>query len=553
MFIQPITHNLEIIFMNKLLYIVILCFCALSVKAQLSPKVPSETPRLVVGIVIDHFKSDYIHRYSQLLSEGGFKRLISAGTYCKDTRYPYEYSQSGIDHASIYTGTNPSFHGVISQTWYNRLLNKEESCVKDANVKLLIDRTGEIGKSAKNLLASTLGDQIKLSSIYSKVLGVAIEDKAAIFSAGHAADAAYWYDTLSGQFISSTYYLDNLPNWVNQFNDKKFTDFYLNRSWTPYDGGVKNNISDRLKAKLNLNTDFSYDLRKMKKTQGYKSLTGTPFANMLVKDFAISCIVNQNMGKDDDVDLLSINFSFLNDKHKQYSPFSPEMLDTFIRLDKDIEHLLKFLDKQLGMENVLVFLTTAQAASYTKENMNKNNMPTGYFSMYNCVALLKSYLNITYGSGNWIQTYDSQQIYLNHKLIEDSKYTIKEIQDKVSSFIIQFSGVAKTITAHTLANSNFTHGVLKRVQASFNQKRSGDIFICLESGWRHALKDQRDRTTQYSYTTQVPLLWYGWKIQRSIISRKISIEDIVPSISNFLNLPVSPACEGFTIPELTKF
>jgi len=539
--------------MNKLLYIVILCLSVFSLRAQISPKVASETPKLVVGIVIDHFKSDYIHRYSQLLTEGGFKRLIAGGSYCKDTRYAYKYSQTGIDHASIYTGTNPSFHGIVSDKWYNRLLGKEISSVSDKQVKLLGAKDNNIGQSAKHLLAISLGDQIKLSNIYSKVVGVAIDNKAAMFSAGHAADAAYWYDSLSGRFISSTYYLDNLPNWVNQFNEKKLADFYLNRLWVPFDGGNKSNLSDRLLAKFKLNTDFAYDLKKAKKIYSYRSLVTTPFANMLVKDFAISAIINQNMGLDDDVDMLNINFSFLNDDHKKFSPFSPEMLDVFIRLDKDIEHLLNFLDTQVGMENVLVFLTADQAANYTKENMDTNNMPTGYFSMYNCVALLKSYLNITYGSGNWIQTYDSQQIYLNHKLISGSKYSLEEIQNKVSSFIIQFSGVAKTITANTLSNSNFTHGVIKRVQSSFNQKRSGDVFICLESGWRHSIKDDRDKVSEYSYTTQVPLFWYGWKIKRSVISRKVGIEDIVPTISNFLNIPVSPACEGSTIPELLKY
>lgn len=520
--------------------------------AQRTRKIPSEKPKLVVGIVVDHLRADYFFRYSNLLGEGGFKRLMNQGTYCKNSKFSYLYSQTGPDHASIFTGTTPAYHGIISNGWYNRLSGDLELAREDVQTEFVGIESEEKGSSPKKLLASTLGDEIKLFNSHSRVIGVALNCESAIFSAGHAADGAYWMDDFSGKFITSSYYQDTLYNWVKEFNEKKFPDFYLNRVWTPFDGGNEVSASDKLLGKVGLNNEFYYDLNKEKKAHGYKAIKATPFGNMLVKDFAISAIINENLGKDDDADFLSVTFSCLGDKHRELSPFAPEMLDNFIRLDRELEHFLSFLDEQIGMENVLVFVTADQSANYTPENLSEQKIPNGYFSTYNAIALLKSYFNILYGNGEWVLGYDSQQIYLNHQLIEDSKLSVRNLQMKAAEFLIQFSGVATTTTANSLVNSNYTHGILQKVQRSFNQKRSGDVLLTLEPGWMHKIKDERDKIAQYSYTNQVPLFWYGWKIKRSTISRSVIIEDIVPTISNFLNISIPSGCDGNPIEGLVN-
>ncbi|PKQ65677.1 hypothetical protein BZG02_01335 [Labilibaculum filiforme] len=520
--------------------------------AQSARKIPSEKPKLVVGIVVDHLRADYYFRYSHLLGDGGFKRLMNQGTYCKNSKFSYLYSQTGPDHASIFTGTPPAYHGIISNGWYNRLSGELELAKEDKNVKLVGIDSKEKGSSSKKMLASTLGDEIKLFNSHSRVISVALNCESALFSAGHAADGAYWMDDQSGKFITSSYYQDTLYNWVKEFNEKKFTDFYLNKTWTPFNGSNKPKVSDKLLGKVGLNTEFFYDLNKEKKEQGYKAIKTTPFGNMLVKDFAIASVINENLGKDDDADFLSVTFSCLGDKHRELSPFAPEMLDNFIRLDKELEHLLSFLDEQIGMENVLIFVTADQSANYTPENLIEQNIPNGYFSTYNAIALLKSYFNILYGNGEWVLGYDSQQVYLNHQLIEDSKLSVIDLQIKAAEFLIQFSGVATTTTANSLVKSNYTHGVIQKVQRSFNQKRSGDVMLTLEPGWMHSIKDERDEIAQYSYTNQVPLFWYGWKIKRSVISRSIYIEDIVPTISSFLNISIPSGCDGNPIHELVN-
>ena len=520
--------------------------------AQNARKIPSEKPKLVVGIVVDHLRADYFFRYSNLLGDGGFKRLMNQGTYCKNAKFSYLYSQTGPDHASIFTGTPPAFHGIISNGWYNRLSGELELAKEDSETKLVGIESEEKGISPKKMLASTLGDEIKLFNSRSRVVGVALNCESALFSAGHAADGAYWMDDLSGKFITSSYYQDTLYNWVKEFNEKKFADFYLNRVWTPFNDGNAPSVSDKLLGKVGLNNQFFYDLNKEKREHGYKAIKKTPFGNMLVKDFAISAIINENLGKDDDADFLSVTFSCLDEKHRDLSPFAPEMIDNFIRLDQELEHFLSFLDEQIGLENVLVFVTADQSANYTPENLSAQNIPNGYFSTYNAIALLKSYFNILYGNGEWVLGYDSQQVYLNHQLIEDSKLSIIDLQTKAAEFLIQFSGVATTTTANSLVKSNYTHGILQKVQRSFNQKRSGDVMLTLEQGWMHKIKDERDEIAQYSYTNQVPLFWYGWKIKRSVISRSVYIEDIVPTVSSFLNISIPSGCDGNPIEELVN-
>lgn len=536
---------------GSLLFILLL-FTIQFVSAQGTRKIPSEKPKLVIGIVIDHLRADYFFRYSNLLGEGGFKKLMNQGTYCKNSKFSYLYSQTGPDHASIFTGTPPAFHGIISNGWYNRLSGELELAKDDSQEKLIGIQTKEKGASPRKLLASTLGDEMKLFNSHSRVIGIALNCESALFSAGHAADGAYWMDDLTGKFISSSYYQDTLYNWVNEFNEKKFADFYLNRVWTPFNTGGQPSMSEKLLGKVGLNNDFFYDLNKEKKMHAYKALKTSPFGNMLVKDFAISTIINENLGKDDDADFLALTFSCLDEKNRELSPFAPEMVDNFIRLDQELEHFLSFLEEQIGMENVLLFITADQSANYTPENLSEQNIPNGYFSTYNAIALLKSYFNILYGKGEWILGYDSQQVYLNHQLIEDSKLSITDFQLKAANFLIQFSGVASTTTASSLVSNNYSHGILQKVQRSFNQKRSGDVMLTLEPGWMHKVKDERDEIAQYSYTNQVPLFWYGWKIKRSTISRSISIEDIVPTISSFLNISIPSGCDGNPIEELVN-
>ena len=542
---------------NTSLSLLIILISILKINAQTnqtdaSNKKTPQQPKLIVGIVVDHLRSDYFEKYAHLFSDGGFNKLMKNGAFNTNTAYNYQYSQTGVDHATIYTGTPPAYHGIISHGWFNRISESAEGSTYDKNYRKLGITDTIASKSPRKLLAPTLGDIMKLYNPQSRVIGVALNNESAIFSAGHAADAAYWLDGSQGKFISSSYYQDTLFNWVNNFNATDLPNRYLEKAWVPKDLDDNGSTTDIIKAKLGLNGHFYYDLKKEKKRLGFHALKNYPSGNLLVKDFAVTTIINENLGKDDDCDLITINFSCLGNNHRKFSPYSPEMLDCISRLDKNIEDLINFLDEQVGMENVLLFITGDQAASFLPADLEKQHIPNGYFSSYNAIALLKSYFNITYGSGQWISGYDSQQLFLNRQLIEDSKLSLEDVQIKAAKFLVQFSGIANAIPAHNFIQTNYSHGVMSKIQRSFNHKRSGDVMLTLEPGWVNKIKDERDLVAQYSQSNRVPLFWYGWKVKNQNINQDIDIEDIVPTISSFLKIAPPSGCQGKPIQGLTN-
>ncbi|WP_372639472.1 alkaline phosphatase family protein [Ancylomarina sp.] len=509
-----------------------------------SSKQASNEPKLIVGIVIDHLRSDYFNKYSHLFSDGGFNKILQNGAFSSNTQYNYQYSQTGVDHATIFTGTPPAYHGIISHAWFDRISESAEASTYDKNYRKLGILDTVASKSPHKLLAPTLGDIMKLNNPNSRVIGVSLNNESAIYSAGHSADAAYWLDGVQGKFISSSYYQDTLFNWVNNFNATDLPNKYLSKPWVPKILEDNGNSTDIIKAKLKLTDHFYCDLKKDKKKIGYHALKNYPAGNLLVKDFAATTIINENLGKDDNCDLITINFSCLGNNHRKFSPYSDEMLDCITRLDQNIADLITFLDEQVGMENVLLFITSDQAAGFLPEDLEKQRIPNGYFSSYNAIALLKSYFNVIYGAGSWISGYDSQQIFLNRKLIEDKKLVLEDVQIKAAKFLVQFSGVSKAIPAHNFIETNYSHGVMNKIQRSFNHKRSGDVIIALEPGWVNQIKDERDLVAQYSQSRRVPLFFYGWKIKNQELNQQLDIEDIVPTLSTFLKITPPSGCMG---------
>ncbi len=505
-----------------------------------------ERPKLVVGIVVNHLPVDFLYRYNKELKSGGFKRLATQGINCKNTQFSYQYSQSATDNASIFTGTTPAYHGIIGKGWFNRTSGKVEFAATDEKTTIVGNNTVAKGKSPKKMLATTIGDKLKMVQAQSQVIGIGINAIPTIFSAGHTADAAYWLDDFSGNFVTSSFYQNAVYNWVDAFNQSRKVDTYLNRVWSPLH--ITTTINDAMLKKSGIENDFMHNLAANKNVNGYKNLKASPFANSLLKEFAEATIKHQNLGKDEATDLLIINFSCLDELQSKYSPNSPEMVDNFLRLDREISHLIDIINENVGLQNTLIFLTANQPVNYQPKMLEANKIPSGNFSIYNAVALLKSYLSANYGSGDWIQSYNAQQIYLNHRLISQKKVNLEEIQQKTALFLLDFTGVANAIPAQQLTNSG--DGVLQKVQRSYNVKRSGDIFIVLEPGWLSTGNTVEDKIADYSIQSRVPLLWYGWKLRAKTVTRPIAIEDILPTLSNFLNIAPPNGCYGSIINEV---
>lgn len=516
--------------------------------------IPPEKPKLIVGIVIDQMRYDYIYKYWNKYDKNGFKRLIGEGTFYKNANQNYLFTLTAPGHATIYTGATPSVHGIISNNWYNRGKGDKTYCIYDSKAKAIgsDSKTGNV--SPDLLLVNTIGDELKLSNYSkSKVIGIALKDRAAVLSAGHLANAAYWYDDNTGKFITSSYYMDSLPAWVNNFNNKKLADTYLERTWAPllplneYTESLPDS-NNYERGYPNKQTAFPYNFieisKKNKTDKNYAMLRPSPYGNTLTSDFAVNTIINENLGKGDYTDFIAISFSSTDNIGHLFGNTSVEIEDTYLRLDKEIAHFLQFIDDYLKKENVLVFLTADHGSSYPIKYLTESKTPAGVFKQFYHLSLLKTYMNAMYGEGDWIKYYGEQQIYLNRNLIEDSKLSLADVQTRVAQFVIQIAGVSNVITSTNLQSTYYPEGIFQKMQNSFNQKRSGDIMINLDPGWVEESGSSADHNTSYSYDTHVPLIWYGWKISRKTVLAPVTITDIAPTISMFLNIDLPNGSNG---------
>lgn len=516
---------------SKKFVVVVLMFLLGDVNAQ-----DVQKPKLVVGIVLENFNPDYFYRYSSMFGEGGFSMLIENGVCFNNAAYPYLYSQTGVDQASIFSATSPSTHGIISHAWCDRFSKDVVSNVADKKAKELDVRK----YSPKKLLVNTVGDELKKVNPFSRVFSVAMNAESSILSAGHSADAAYWFDEVKGEWTSAEYYMDSLTNWTKEFNKHLNLSYILKRGWNPY-----NMEFPKENSGFRLSSNFFYNLNKEFNTNGdYRIIKASPYANSLITEFAKNLIINENLGYDNDSDILSISYSFLDYKNDSFSMYSDEKLDVLNRLDKDVASLFKFLDEQIGLDNVLVFVTVSQAMTPSPEELAKSNLPGRYFDSYRAIALLKSYLNIELGAGDWILSYDSQQIFLNRELIKQSNLKLRDVQDIVTDFVIQFTGVSNVVSAHSMNLGNCNGGIVELMRESYNAKRSGDVLISLSPAWVNKLSEKEDYYARYSYRNNVPLFWYRRGMSPAKSNRSVSLLDVVPSVMEILGLPKSQFMNG---------
>jgi predicted AlkP superfamily pyrophosphatase or phosphodiesterase len=525
---------------------------------------PPDKPKLVIGIVVEQLKYDQLEEFRDKLGENGIKRLINEGTYFKNASFEYMLTQSAPGHATISTGTEPSFHGITSDNWYLPLKNELIYCSKDISVNP-VGGSFESGlHSPVNLQSSTFSDELEMATNKkSKVFGVGIKEYSAIFSAGHAADGAYWFDNITGTWMSSTYYTNALPIWVNDFNAMKFPDSYLNGEWNllrpsqDYSDCLPD--SNRFEAGFNGINYFPYDLKKLRSKGLFNSrndfslLKETPFSNSLTTRFAIRLIEKEGLGKDDVTDYLSICYSATDYIGHRFGPSSVEMADAILRLDDEIKNLLTYLNDSIGKRNVLIYFTAAHGISEIPAVLENNRIPAGYFMQNQALQLLRSYLNAVYGEGDWVKGYSERQVFLNRTLIEDARLSLEEVQKKVARFLVQFSGVAAAYPYSAFEANDFGNGNLRRIINNFSPQRSGDVIVTLNPGWVEKEGEYvTNHNSPYEYDSHVPLIWYGWSVNRALVTRKVNMTDIAATLSSLCKVPYPNACTGEPLFELFR-
>ncbi|HEY5470339.1 MAG TPA: alkaline phosphatase family protein [Bacteroidales bacterium] len=525
---------------------------------------PPDKPRLVIGIVVEQLKFDQLEKFRDRLGENGIKRLINEGTYFKSASFEYMLTQSAPGHATISTGTEPSSHGITSDSWYLPLKNELIYCTGDALVNPVGGSFESGMHSPVNLQASTFSDELEMASNKkAKVFGIGLKESSAIFSAGHAANGAYWFDNTTGTWMSSTYYLDSLPVWVNDFNAMKFADSYLNSSWsllrpeTYYTDCLAD--SNSFEGGFNKVNYFPYDLKKMRSKgifnarNDYSLLRETPFGNSLTTNFALRLIEKEGLGKDDITDYLSICYSATDNIGHRFGPSSVEMGDAIFRLDDEIKNLLTYLNDSIGKKNILIYFTAAHGISEIPSVLENNRIPAGYFKQNQALQLLRSYLNAVYGEGDWIKGYSERQIFLNRTLIEDARLSLDEVQKKVARFLVQFTGVAAAYPYSAFEANDFGNGNLKKIINNFNPQRSGDVIVTLNPGWVEKEEEYvTNHNSPYEYDSHVPLIWYGWTVNRATVTRKVNMTDIAATLSSLCKVPYPNACTGEPMFELYR-
>jgi predicted AlkP superfamily pyrophosphatase or phosphodiesterase len=524
--------------------------------AQGHTTVSNNAPRLIVGLVVENMHPDYIERYWNKFGEDGFRRLYSGGYICANHHVNNLVQRPTVGMATLFTGTTPSHHGIVNDNWIDRLKNKETDCIQD-NFYTTVGSDSKLGeRSAYCLLTPTLGDRLKLvTKGRARVFSVAMNDYAAVFSAGHAADGAYWLDESTGNMISSSYYMEKFPTWAYDFNQFKLADRYLGEPWKTMNEPITYNESVESTSlhetgflgKYNI---FPYDLVRLKKESGgsYSILKSTPFANTYLKDFALQLIPKEQLGYDFIPDLLTLVFSSMDKECGNFGPLSVEMEDTYLRLDKEIAELLKYIENGFGTENVLFFLTSTSSVSYHADYLKeKFRLNSGIFNPESSVALLKSYLNIKFGEGNWVEKFSNQQLYLNRELVAKKKINLREMQAETARFLNQFEGIAYAKAAFEIESDNFLGGPLAAFQNNFHIKRSGDVLIRYEEGW---LPKEKYKPVDYTDNDQVPLVWYGAGIKKGTTLKKTDATDVVPTICALLGVVPPNSATGSVIEEI---
>ena len=540
---------------NSLLYSFI--FTLLS---QISFSQQQDKPKLIVGIVIDQMRAEYLYRFQGNYAEDGFKRLLREGFNVKNTHYNYIPTATGPGHTSIYTGTTPVNHGIVSNDWYNRELGRSIYCAEDSTV-FLVDHLGvqkdkkfkNFSRSPKNNLTTTITDELKLfTNQRSKVIGVSLKDRGAIFPSGHLANAAYWYNPNNGHFVTSSYYMNKLPQWLIKFNNKKKSDSLLNQTWKtllPIEKYIHSEIDDssfEKKFKGKQLSIFPYNLKTLRKENGnYKLITHVPQGNTLLTELVKATIKGENLGRNETTDFLTISYSSTDYVGHNFGIRSKELEDTYIRMDREIALLLKDLDTEVGKDNYILFLTADHAGSDNPPFLKSKRLPGNFYNSKKIKENLNIYLSDIFGKDNYIAHIDKTQIYLSEKKIVKEKILKASLQ-----FLITIEGMkdvfAPELKVHSLDNSIISN-VIKN---SYNSKESGDILYQMHSGWMEERLFGTTHSTAYTSDTHVPLLWYGWHIPKGETVKPHVITQITPTLSFLLDIPLPNASNREPIKEL---
>lgn len=497
------------------------------------------SPKLVVGITIDQLRTDYIEAFAPLFEESGFKRLWREGRVYKHTNYGFSNIDCASAVATIHTGTTPSMHGIVAERWMNLSTLQPESCVDDP---AYMGNYTVRNTSPNKLLTSTLSDELKISTKNKAyTFSIAPTAEAALFSAGHLSDGAFWLNTDNGKWCSTTYYKD-FPWWASRYNDQSNLDSRLSYwEWTPYYPSFKYEYA----------AGWQQEPFKYKFNQGdkYKKAITSPFINDEINRLVTVLLNQSGIGEDNTTDLLTLTYYAGNYDHQNVNEFPMEIQDIYARLDKNLSDLFLQLDKKIGLKNILFFITSTGYTDADSPSINYQHIPGGEFHINRCVTLLNMYLMATHGQGEYIEAYYNNQIYLNHDLLEKKQLSLANIQKEAADFIIQFSGVNEVYSANRLLLGGWSPEV-ENIKNGYHRKRSGDLVIDVLPGWTLMNSDSYENTLVRQTPVLTPLIFWGDQIKPAIITTPTHITKIAPTIAHSIKIRAPNAAKAIPLMDI---
>ncbi|MEG0815810.1 MAG: alkaline phosphatase family protein [Mucinivorans sp.] len=518
------------------------------------------TPRLVVQITVSGMRYDYLLRFGHNFTDQGFKRLTTQGALCERAMIGYLNTSTAPGLATIVTGANPSSHGVIGSHWFNYTTSEKISLVEDKKVHTIGADELDAQVSPRAMIASTTGDCIKSSSPRSKVISIAFEPLSAVVAGGFEADGAYWVSPRDGKLVSSSYYTDKLPEWVDKFNALNLAESYSSAKWEV--SRPASSYFNILRSVISADTSvLNFDFLTRKKYE-YERLAVSPFGNSLIKDFATQAVIYENLGKDASTDFLSVVFDGPRQAGEKFGTSSMEVEDIFYRLDAELGSFLDFLVTQVGRENLLVVLTSDHGLC--SPYIETARSAGGRFDVSQFSVLINGFLGAQLtqriapsrqaaaaeGDQRWVLDVINNQVYLNRKRIYQAGLDLSEVQQLVADFAIQFRGVSDAITARNLQSAYFAGGTLGKAQNGYFARHSGDVTINLLPGWSVSDGGISQGGSQYIYDTHVPIIFFGGAIAPDNISREVSLTDIAPTIAHLVGVAPPNAATGVPIREI---
>ncbi len=552
----------------KHLYVLALFLLSTSLWAQKSAKSGTphqaapypqkvDRPKLVVGLVIDQMRWDYLYRYYDRYSKGGFKRLINDGFSAENTFIPYTPTYTACGHTSIYTGSVPAINGIIGNNWFDPELGRDVYCTEDRAVKTVGSNTRAGEMSPKNMLVTTITDELRLATNFkSKVIGISQKDRGSILPAGHSANAAYWYDGGTGDWITSTYYMPTLPSWVSDYNKKKVANDFYAKEWNTlypintytqstsddkaYEGRFKGETSSAFPHVLSNAVGKNYDL-----------IRSTPYGNTMTFDLSKLAIQHEKMGQTGNTDFLAISCSSTDYVGHQFGPNSIEAEDTYLRLDKDLEDFFDYLDKTLGKGNYLFFLSADHAVAHVPGFMQENKLPAGTVSNSVLRKGLDTLMNKKFNLSKSVITVMNNQVYFDHSVIEDKKVDFAQVKKAAIDYLTKQNGIADAVDLQILNTSTIPEEIRKRITNGYNARRSGDVYFLLQPNWFDGGNTGTTHGAWYPYDSHIPLVFMGWKVKPGKTNHTYYMSDIAATLAAMLRIQMPSGSVGNAITELT--